>query len=342
MAEPIRGTTGPERESGVPSEPRPLLETAVTLALTAPSIHNSQPWRWRIGHDHVEMHADRDRHLTATDPDCRDLVISCGAALQHLHVALAGLGVAADTTRMPDPDNCDHLATVRPRPGRPDPADAALFAALARRRTDRRHYCDLPIPESTLTALTTAAESRGAILHPVVDPATRRRLVAVLEDAAAEQAGIPGYLAELMIWTHRYPGAHDGVPATVVPVPGGQPVERHLRRYPAGRLPAQADPRPDNGVLLVLCTRADDETSRLVAGEAVGAVLLTATRAGLASEPLSQALELAGMRERLRSEVLRVPEQPQLVVRVGRLPEGSAALPPTPRRPLTSVLLPPD
>src|SRR5581483_508153 len=81
------------------------LVRAVERALQAPSVHNTQPWRWRIGDDTIDLLADRTRHLPSTDPDGRDLVISCGAALHHLRVALADLRVATSTDRLPDPEN---------------------------------------------------------------------------------------------------------------------------------------------------------------------------------------------------------------------------------------------
>ncbi len=45
------------------------LVTAVERAVRAPSVHNTQPWRWRVGDDAVQLHADWTRHLVATDPD---------------------------------------------------------------------------------------------------------------------------------------------------------------------------------------------------------------------------------------------------------------------------------
>jgi hypothetical protein len=83
----------------VSHRPRPadlvaLLSPAVEQALRAPSVHNTQPRRWRITPSGIELHADGDRHLAATDPDRRDLVLSCGAALHHLQVALAALAGA--------------------------------------------------------------------------------------------------------------------------------------------------------------------------------------------------------------------------------------------------------
>lgn len=45
------------------------IHAALALAMRAPSIHNSQPWQWRVGERSVHLYADLDRHLTSTDPD---------------------------------------------------------------------------------------------------------------------------------------------------------------------------------------------------------------------------------------------------------------------------------
>lgn len=331
--------TLPIRDEGPAVASYVQLERAVELALSAPSVHNTQPWRWRIGLDRVELHADLGRHLAGTDPEHRDLVISCGAALHHLRVALAGTGLASRTTVLPDPENRYHLATVQVVSGRPDPADAAFYGQLNRRRTDRRGYRAEPVPEAVVGQLVAAAAAQGAVLRPVTDPERRQRLLALLDDAAARQPHTPGYLAELMNWTHRYADARDGVPSTAVPGRGAGMETRHLQRFPAGTLRPDVGSDSDAGTLLALCTRRDDEAGRLTAGEATSAVLLTATRAGLASAPLSQAVEIATTRDLLQREVLGVPEHPQLLIRVGRAPARVAALHPTPRRSIRSVLL---
>lgn len=314
-----------------------ILHEAVRQALAAPSVHNTQPWRWRIGDDHVDLHADRDRFLPGTDPEGRDLLISCGAALHHLRVALAGAGVATHVVRLPDPEDRDHLATVRVVSGEPGPMDVALHDQLVRRHSDRRAYADGPVDAGTLDALVGAAAAEGGVLWPVLDPGRRERLLALLGDAATRQQDAPGYLAELMTWTHRYHNAHDGVPIDAVPRVSGTAVALP-RRFPAGTLGPEDGCSIGAGTLLALCTRDDDTAARLRAGEATSAVLLTATHAGLASAPLSQAVEVATTRDRLRWEVLGVPEHPQLILRVGERPPGFPPLLPTPRRPLRFVL----
>ena len=91
-----------------------LTRELIRMACYAPSVHNTQPWAWRlVSADTIELHADRSRQLTETDPEGRDLVLSCGAALHHLVVAAEGFGLVAETRLLPDGGDADFLARVR-------------------------------------------------------------------------------------------------------------------------------------------------------------------------------------------------------------------------------------
>lgn len=94
----------------------------VALATRAPSVHNTQPWHWCIAGERLSLFADSSRQLQYADPDGRDLVISCGAALQHLQVAVAAAGWKAHVRRMPNPYNDAQLANVSFRPEQPTPS----------------------------------------------------------------------------------------------------------------------------------------------------------------------------------------------------------------------------
>jgi hypothetical protein len=219
------------------------LAMAVEHALRAPSVHNTQPWRWRFRAGGVDLYADRGRHLAATDPDGRDLLLSCGAALHHLRVALAAGGLAVAVERTPDPEDADHLATVTITAGPPDPADAALFREIPRRRTDRRRMSHRPVPAELLDELSAQARHAGADLVPITGSRLHRRLAVALADAAQRQRWTPGYAAELQQWTRRTAGSRDGVGVASIapPLDAGLP----LRAFsPYGRLPTAAGARP--------------------------------------------------------------------------------------------------
>jgi Nitroreductase family len=321
------------------------LAGVVERALRAPSVHNTQPWLWRIRPGVVELHADWIRHLPATDPDRRDLILSCGAALHHLQVALAARDLAAQVERLPDPEDPGHLATITLRAGTGDAAEAALFPGIDRRRSERRRMSHRPVPARHLRTLAEQASRAGAILLPLSSPAMRQRLATALTDAARAQAHTPGYAAELQLWTRRHAGGRDGIPASNVPPhPVGLLSASPLRHFPPGQLhqptylPGQG-PADDAAELLVITTPGDEQSDRLRAGEATSAVLLAATQLGLATTPLSQALEVQTIRQMLQREVLHIPEHPQLLLRIGWPATTATQLPTTPRRDLHSVLL---
>ncbi len=303
------------------------MRRAIELASRAPSVHNSQPWRWYLGERSVHLYADLRRWLPATDHDGRDLMLSCGAVLHHLRIALAASGVGATVRRMPNPDEPDHLAAVELRSGRAPGADLGLASAISTRRTDRRSYHDWPVPEAFLAELTSAAAAQGATLRVIGDTRAHNQVMHAIREAAKAQSEISGYDTELALWTGR-DASPDGIPTANLPAnPGGVAAGRRFR---PGEL-ADHSAGTDRARLLVLGATSDDPLSQLRAGEALSAVLLSATESGLATCPLSQPLEIGTTRRYLRDAVLGGTLSPQLIIRVGWAPSGPPP-PATPRR----------
>jgi hypothetical protein len=188
--------------------------SAITLANRGPSVHNTQPWRWRVIGESIHLAADHTRRLRATDLDGRDLLLSCGAALHHLRVALAALGWRAEVRHAPDPNR---LATVAVSPNQPSIEDIALADAITLRRTDRRRVSSRPVPGEHLDLMVERATSMGALLVPVTEGHARRLLTRAMDLAACLQPDDLAYDTELTTWSGRGPGTPDGVLAASTP-----------------------------------------------------------------------------------------------------------------------------
>lgn len=313
---------------------------AIELAIRAPSVHNTQPWRWQLGGRTVHLYADWDRQVRTTDPDGRDLIVSCGAALHHLRVALRASGWQTTVHRMPNPAYPAHLASIELRRYLPTDDDVLLCGTILRRRSDRRPLSSWPVPPNHIDRMIAAAAKAGALLVPVSDSVTRAKLTAAIAEAARRQENDRAYAMEIAEWNGRGPFAADGVLAASSPAEASTRSAIAMRTFPGGTLPPYLG---DNGadeatVLLALATAGDDTVSRLRAGEAASAALLTATELGLATCPLSEALEVTDIRQAVATDVLEDAGMPQLLIRVGWAPTTAGRLPTSRRRPLADVL----
>lgn len=310
------------------------VRAALMLAARAPSIHNTQPWRWRVGAAGLELYCEPDRRLENTDPDGRDMIISCGAALHHCVVALAALGWKARVRRLPDPDDVSYLAAIEVVPHTADQVDITLAAAIPRRRTDRRAYSRWPVAAGNI-ALMAARAARSGVMLRQVDAVDRMKEIAT--QAVRSHVTNHDYLVELTMWSGRY-GSVAGVPARNTP-PSNRtaPIPGRLFAQPV-LAPSSAPPAEDGAAILALGTESDDRLSRLRAGEATSVVTLTATALGLACCPISEPLEVRETREAVRADVFDSGGHPQMLLRVGWAPINAEPLPSTPRRDLSEIV----
>ena len=315
------------------------IHTALEMAVRAPSLHNSQPWRWQIADGRIDLFADHSRLLRAADPDGRELVISCGAALHHLRVALAALGWSSTVRRLPDRSEPRHLASFELEPSEPTPDAVLLAAQIARRRSDRRPYRSWDLPPFALVQMNRNAAAAGITLRVVGDPDSRKELSMAIAAADDIESVDDGYRSEVASWSGQHFGVDDGVPARSVPADGSYDGVR-LRHFAHPEMPPPTESdfeKPDVGTLLILSSTSDDIETWLRAGEATAAILLTATGSGLAACPLTQPLELATTRRLVRDAVLDGRTVPHMILRVG-WPVTADAPPSTPRRPVAEVL----
>jgi len=312
-----------------------VVDAVLTLATRAPSIDNTQPWRWRVDRTSLHLYSDKGMRLPNTDPGGRDLILSCGAALHHCVVALAAKGWRADVHRLPDPADPSHLAAIEVSPYSPDRTDILLAEAIPQRRSDRRTYSARPVTASEIASMAALAARMGVTLR-VVD--ARERLHEIVKRAAQAHATNRDYLVELARWSGRY-GSRAGVPARNIPKHDcGAPIPDRIFAGPGLAQPPGTSPADDNAVVLVLGSEADDRLAQLRVGEATSALLLTATAMGLATCPITEPLEIPDTRDALREDVWGAQGYPQMLLRVGWAADSAAPLPPTPRRDLSDVV----
>ena len=308
---------------------------ALSLAARAPSVHNSQPWRWRIGDESLHLYAVPDLQLRRTDPDGRDLMLSCGSALNHCVLALAALGWQSKIHRFPNPADPHHLASVSLRPSSPSETDIALAAAIPRRRTDRRLYSSWPVPRGDIALMGARAARAGTLLRQIEATESLNEAVA---KSVRQHATDDAYARELTEWSGRY-ASTAGVPARNTPP--SDPAAIPPGRVFAGTAlvqPVDVAAGTDRGVLVALGTAADLDIDRLRAGEATSTVLLTATALGLASCPITEPLEIPETRNDLATDVFGATAFPQMLLRIGWASLNADPLPATPRRPLSETV----
>jgi hypothetical protein len=308
----------------------------VALACRAPSVHNTQPWQWRVTGSRIRLRADRSRQLRASDPQGRNLMISLGAALHHARVAAAALGRAPRVTRFPDPRDPDLVAEVDLAEARvPFAEELELAAAIEKRRTDRRRFTSWPVPPERLAVLAGVAESTGASVLPVDDAGDRAAVERLVGRAIEAEDEDPLLREEQRHWVEH--GPDDGVPRTALPA-HERATERPDRFDRDGSYDLNSFSVDVSDAVLALCTEGDGPADWLDAGEALSAVWLRATVGGLSVVPLSQVVEVTETRAALQHDVLAGTGVPQLLLRIGWQEVYRPELPATPRRPLDEVL----
>ena len=307
-----------------PATAEQIARYVVTEAVWAPSVHNTQPWRFVADGQQLSLYADADRGLPVADPDAREMMISCGAALFNVRLALRSLGYLPETRVLPDPGQPTLVAQVSWRQRAPvSEFELRLASQVRRRRTHRGAFDPEPLPHGTLAALRESAARDGAALRIVADDGRRATLAAAVQTAEHDLRLDAERVRELARWTPA-PGSarSDGVPATSYPAraehtdpyfPGRDFARGHSWGVPP--LSSARAPRA-TGVAGLLTTAADRQVDWVNAGQALQRILLTASTCGAAVALHSQPAELPRLREFIRTQ-LSDGAYPQLVLRIG-------------------------
>ena len=315
-----------------------VITSALELACRAPSLHNIQPWHWVAGRTSVDLFIDPHRKVTSTDRSGREAIISCGAALDHFRVAMAAAGWDTNVDQFPNPNNLDHLASADfasvdyVTQARRDRAKAILH-----RRTNRLPF-RAPKHWGSFEPLLRSSFDNDLVALDVLDGDARPRLAEASRLADELRRYDDSYQHELLWWTSPLREA-EGIPdSALVSESDARRVDVN-RQFPIDPLDERSSAGTyDQAEILVLSTPRDTRVDALNCGEALSAILLECTMAGLATCPVTHITELESGRDIIRDLTTGPAAVPQVLIRVGIEPEGELAPKPTPRRPLRDVL----
>lgn len=328
-----------EEEYPVSGTAAQKLRFLVNYAVLAPSTHNRQPWLFFLGPDYIDLYADWSRALPIVDPKGRELILSCGAALSHLRLALRHFGHEALMQLLPAPDDPALLARIRlGEASAPTAEENRLFAAIAWRHTNRLSFEERPLPPDLLAQLELAAEEEGAWLQSV-EPAVREELRHLIEEADRQLAASVPFRREMEDWIGVEKEAFgEGMPtyprhvADIVAYSGAlsSPVDPEtLLAAQSGKLAAQ--------VPQIVALYTDEESIRdwIAAGQALDRVLLRAAADEVSACFLNEPIQAGeAFLPRLR-HLLNISGCPHTVLGLGYGPSLHA----TPRRPVEEMLI---
>ena len=319
---PAVAPPGGGRASPEPLAAAEVTRYVVTAAVWAPSVHNTQPWRFTASGEELGLYADAGRQLRVADPDGREMMISCGAALFTARLALRSLGYLPETQVLPDPGQPLLVARV------------SWDQRAARTDFEQRLFGQVrpPLPQGSLAALRGGAARYGVMLRIVADDARRAVLAAAVQDAERIQRRDSAWVRELARWAPAPGSARaDGVPPASYPAraehtspdfPGRDFAHGHGWGVP----PLSTASLVRSAGVVALLTTADDRPPDWVnAGQALQRILLTASTLGVAAALHTQPLEAGWLRESIRTQ-LSDGAYPQLILRFGAVTQAAGSV----------------
>ena len=316
------------------------LKFLISYAILAPSGHNTQPWLFKLSEYSIRIFADRTRALPVIDPDDRELIISCGAALCNILVSAKYFGMNLDVKYFPVDGDMDLLAELS-YTGETERTelDEKLFGAIVKRHTNRLPFAEQEIDGLILQKFETIASEEKVTLKVVYNEEIKEEIIKLIEKGDRLQAQNKSFCRELAQWVHpNRSNTSDGIPGYAFGM--GDLISYtgpfFIGNLDWGNIQAGRDRNLVVGspVLGVFESNDDKPEDWIAVGVALERLLLTAASEGIAASYLNQPVEVPELKEQLKN-ILKINGYPQLIMRLGYGKEVK----PTPRRNIEDVIL---
>jgi len=321
-----------EMASTTPTQMRELVHYA-TLAANG---HNTQPWKFTIKQDAIEIHPDYSRELAIVDPNHRELWISLGCALENLLVAARASGFAAEVS-YPDAAEFINVHLTADAPQR-----SKLFDAIPVRQNTRSAYDGRLIKNADLDQMQALPLEAGVGLHFATNPAAMDTFLEYINLGNQSQYADPAFVDELVNWLRfNKKEALSSLDGLYSVCSGNPEIPRFLgQMFVAGTKPQQqadtdAAKFRTSPTAVVIASESDDKTSWVRTGQVYERLALTTTSLNIKSAFLNQPIEVRELRSQFQSAAGLGDSLPQLLVRFGY----ANSMPRSLRRPVDAVLL---
>jgi nitroreductase len=308
--------------------PADVARALVGAAVLAPSLWNTQPWRFEAEGNRVRIVSDVQRWMQSLDPEQKNLHLSLGCALENLLIATRAYGLRTSVSYLPHDGLGNVAAEVTWMPG-DAPRDRQLFDAIPSRRTNRQDYDGRGIFLQNRARLT-AQVADDTRLHWLDDHDRLDDLSDTVRDVVHDRVLDPRAQAERFRWMR--PGDDDarkrGDGVTVDELEFGglahwlagryfNPRSMFLR-FGAEHAAKQARSQVRSaGALALITTARPGKAQWLASGQAYERLALTATALGIAQQPMSEPLETEAGRNAVLQAFGVSGEQPLMLVRLG-------------------------
>lgn len=306
----------------------------IRYATLAANGHNTQPWKFAIRQEGIEIHPDASRQLPVVDPENRELWISLGCALENLLLAARAAGYAP-AVAYPDADE-----VIRVQLAPDTPQANPLFDAIPLRQTTRSAYDGRPVPSADLDTLQALPVEPGVSLRYLSAPAEMEIALEYVNAGNLRQYADRAFVEELISWLRfnkkEALATLDGLYSRCS---GNPAVPRWLGRMfvggtkPQQQADADAEKLRSSAGAIVIATDTDDKAAWVRAGQVYERLALQMTALDIKSALLNQPIEVADLRGQFQSAI-GLEAAPQLLMRFGY----AAFLPKSLRRPVDQVL----